>query len=66
MDQLHDKGRVENLTRSFARFSEKALLILSGKSDVKADSLTIGPPLIFQKCGKKSFEINHLFSFVTT
>ena len=31
MDQLHDKDRVETLIRSLARFSEKALLILSGK-----------------------------------
>jgi len=54
MDQLHDKGRVETLIRSLARFSEKALLILSGKSDVKADSLTIGPPLIFQRLWEKS------------
>ena len=54
MDQLHDKDRVETLIRSLARFSEKALLILSGKSDVKADSLTIGPTLIFQRLWEKS------------
>lgn len=54
MDQLHDKGRVETLIRSLARFSEKALLILSGKSDVNADSLTIGPTLIFQRLWEKS------------
>ena len=54
MDQLHDKGRVETLIRSLSRFSEKALLILSGKSDVKANSLTIGPPLIFQRLWEKS------------
>ena len=34
MDQLHDKGRVETLIRSLSRFSERALLILSGRSDV--------------------------------
>ena len=54
MDQLHDKGRVETLIRSLARFSEKALMILSGKSDVKADSLTIGPTLIFQRLWEES------------
>ena len=54
MDQLHDKGRVETLIRSLSRFSEQALLILSGKSDVKANSLTIGPPLIFQRLWEKS------------
>lgn len=54
MDELHDKNRVETLIRSLARFSEKALLILSGKSDVKADSLTIGPTLIFQRLWEES------------
>ncbi|MGD9331242.1 MAG: transposase, partial [Desulfobacterales bacterium] len=42
MDQLHEKGRIETLIRSLSRFSEKALLILSGKSDVSAQALTIG------------------------
>ena len=54
MDQLHYKSRVETLIRSLARFSEKALLILSGKSDIKADSLTIGPTLIFQRLWEES------------
>ena len=54
MDQLHEKGRVETLIRSIARFSERALLILSGKSDVKANSLTIGPTLIFQRLWEES------------
>ncbi|MDA8135526.1 MAG: IS1634 family transposase [Desulfobacteraceae bacterium] len=54
MDQLQDKGRIETLIRSLAKFSERALLILSGKSDVKADSLTIGPTLIFQRLWERS------------
>lgn len=37
MDQLQEKGRVEALIHSLSRFSEKALLIISGKSDVSAD-----------------------------
>ena len=48
MDQLQEKGRVETLIRSLSRFSEKALLILSGQSDVRADAVTIGPILVFQ------------------
>ena len=40
MDKLHDKGRVETLIRSLSRFSEKALMILSGNSDVSADALS--------------------------
>ena len=54
MDQLHEKGRVETLIRSLSRFSEKALLILSGQSDVSADARTIGPALVFQRLWKES------------
>ncbi len=54
MDQLQEKGRVETLIRSLSRFSEKALLILSGKSDVSAQALTIGPALVFDRLWKES------------
>ena len=54
MDQLQEKGRVETLIRSLSRFSEKALLILSGKSEVSADTATIGPTLIFQRLWEES------------
>lgn len=54
MDRLQEKGRVETLIRSLSRFSEKALLILSGQSDVSANSVTIGPPLLFQRLWKQS------------
>jgi len=36
LDQLQAKGRVETLIRSLSRYSEKVLLILSGKSDPNA------------------------------
>jgi len=49
MDQLQEKDRVETLIRSLSRFSEKVLLILSGKSDVSATSKKIGPALIFER-----------------
>ena len=54
MDQLHQKGRVETLIRSLSRFSEKALLILSGQSDVSANAVTIGPSLVFQRLWEES------------
>jgi hypothetical protein len=41
MDQLHEKGRIETLIRSLSMFSEKELLILSRKSDVSAQAMTI-------------------------
>jgi transposase len=49
MDLLQEKDRVEALIRSLSRFSEKLLLILSGKSDVSAASRKIGPALIFER-----------------
>jgi len=49
MDQLHEKERIETLIRSLSRFSDKVLLILSGKSDVSASAKKIGPALIFER-----------------
>ena len=43
MDQLQAKGQVETLIRSLSRFSEKALLVLSEKSDLDAEAKKIGP-----------------------
>jgi len=49
LDQMHSKGEVETLIRSLARFSEQALLVLSGKSDICAETRRIGPALIFDR-----------------
>ena len=49
MDQLQAKGRVETLIRSLSRFSEKTMLILSGQNDISADSVKIGPSIIFER-----------------
>ncbi len=49
MDQLQAKGQIETLIRSLSRYSEKVLLILSGKSDVNASAKKIGPALIFER-----------------
>lgn len=53
MDQIQKKGEIENLVRSLSRFSEKVLLILSGRSDVHAVSKKIGPSLIFERLWKE-------------
>ena len=49
MDQLQAKAQIETLIRSLSRYSEKVLLILSGKSDVNASAKKIGPALIFER-----------------
>ena len=53
MDQIQRKGEIESLVRSLSRFSEKVLLVLSGKSDVKADVKKIGPVLICERLWKE-------------
>ena len=53
LDQLQAKGQVETLIRSLSRYSEKVLLILSGKSDVSASAKKIGPALIFERLWKE-------------
>lgn len=49
IDKLEAKGGVETLVRSLARFSERTLLILSGKVDVNAKAVKIGPAIIFER-----------------
>jgi len=53
LDQLKEKDRIETLIRSLSRFSEKVLLILSGKSDVSAFSKKIGPVIVFERLWKE-------------
>jgi transposase len=49
LDRLNAKGDIENLVRSLSRFSEQALLVLSGKSDLLAEARKIGPALVFER-----------------
>jgi transposase len=71
LDRLNAKGDIESLVRSMSRFSEQALLVLSGKSELLAEARKIGPALIFQRLweelgiGKVLKELlkDRLFSF---
>jgi transposase len=49
LDRLQEKGEIENLVRSLSRFSDKVLLVLSGKNEIGAESKKIGPALIFER-----------------
>jgi len=53
LDQLQEKGRVETLIRSLAKYSEKVLLILSGRQDVSASARKIGPALVCERLWKE-------------
>jgi transposase len=54
LDHLQQKGRVETLIRSLSRYSEKAILILTGHSDPEAVTIKIGPALIFERLWDQS------------
>ena len=49
MDELQAKGRIETLIRSLSRFSEKAILILSGRGEPSMEAVRIGPGLLFER-----------------
>ncbi len=49
LDQLQAKGDIEKIIRSLAKFSENTLLVLSGKGEVDAHAVSIGPALIFDR-----------------
>jgi transposase len=53
LELINEKGGVETLIRSVSRFSDKALMVLSGKSDVSAQTQKIGPSLIFERFWKE-------------
>jgi transposase len=54
LDQLRDKGRVETLIRSLSRYSEKAMLVLTGHSAPDAVVVKIGPALVFERLWEQS------------
>ena len=49
LDRLNEKGDIETLVRSLARYSEKVLLVLSGEREVSSETKKIGPALIFER-----------------
>jgi transposase len=53
LDQLHAKGQVETLIRSLSRYSEKVLLVLSGRGHARTATKMIGPALIFERLWKE-------------
>lgn len=54
LDQMQEKDRIETLIRSLSRFSERTMLIISGKSEVMADAKKIGPAMIFDRLWQRT------------
>lgn len=49
LDQLRAKGEIDAIIKSLARFSDKVLMVLSGRSHVNATAKKIGPAIIFER-----------------
>mgnify|MGYP001563198568 CR=1 FL=1 len=49
LEELTARGQVDQLLRSLAKYSERAILLLSGASDPQAEVKKIGPDLIFAR-----------------
>ena len=47
MEELAAKGQVDQLLRSLAKYSERAILLLAGASDPSAKVKKVGPGLVF-------------------
>ena len=49
MEELAARGQVDQLLRSLAKYSQRAILLLSGASDPQAQIKKVGPDLIFAR-----------------
>ena len=48
LDRLRERDSIDSLTRSLSRFSQKTLLVLTGKGSVDASARKLGPGLIYE------------------
>lgn len=49
MDELAGCGKIDQLLRSLAKYSKRALLLLAGTSDPQAEVKKVGPVLVFER-----------------
>ena len=48
-DELVERGQIDQLLRSLAKYSKRAVLLLAGSSDPQAQVKRIGPALVFER-----------------
>jgi len=53
MDELAGRGQVDQLLRSLAKYSERALLLLAGTGDPQSEVRKVGPVLVFERLWEK-------------
>ncbi len=49
IEELVSKGQVDQLLRSLAKYSERAILLLAGSSEPDADVKKVGPGMVFER-----------------
>lgn len=54
MDELAGGGQVDQLLRSLAKYSPRALLLLAGANDPQAEVKKIGPVMVFERLWEQS------------
>jgi transposase len=54
MEELASRGQVDQLLRSLAKYSERALLLLAGSSDPQAEVKKVGPVLVFERLWERA------------
>jgi transposase len=54
MEELTSRGQVDQLLRSLAKYSERALLLLAGASDPQAEVKKVGPVLVFERLWERA------------
>ena len=54
MDELVERGQIDQLLRSLAKYSQRALLLLTGASDPQAEVKKVGPVLVFERLWENS------------
>lgn len=53
-DELAEHGQIDQLLRSLAKYSERALLLLAGVGDPRAKVKKVGPVLVFERLWERS------------
>lgn len=54
MDELAGRGQVDQLLRSLAKYSQRALLLLTGVNDPQAEVKKVGPVMVFERLWEQS------------
>lgn len=64
LEELAARGQVDQLLRSLAKYSERAMLLVSGVSDPQAQVKKVGPGLIFGRLWERAGIAEHIRELV--